>query len=30
MCPYDQDCLNNPYGAGNPYSGNKIYVIPSD
>lgn len=19
MCPYDPDCLNNPYGAGSPY-----------
>lgn len=19
QCPYDQDCLNNPYGAGSPY-----------
>ena len=19
LCPYDPDCLNNPYGAGNPY-----------
>jgi hypothetical protein len=19
LCPYDQDCLNNPYGAGSPY-----------
>src|SRR5262245_46300407 len=19
MCPYDYNCLNNPYGAGNPY-----------
>ena len=28
-CPYDPDCLNNPYGAGNPYSNNKIYVVPS-
>lgn len=23
------DSVNNPYGAGNPYSGNRIYVIPS-
>jgi len=19
ICPYDPDCLNNPYGAGSPY-----------
>jgi hypothetical protein len=28
-CPYDADCLNNPYGAGNPYSNTKLYVVPS-
>jgi hypothetical protein len=20
LCPYDQNCLNNPYGAGSPYA----------
>lgn len=27
--PYSADSINNPYGAGNPYSNNKIYVVPS-
>jgi hypothetical protein len=22
ICPYDDDCLNNPYGAGSPYESN--------
>jgi hypothetical protein len=26
---YSQDSINNPYGAGNPYSQQKIYVIPA-
>ncbi len=26
---YSPDSINNPYGAGNPYSQEKIYVIPS-
>lgn len=26
--PYSPDSINNPYGAGNPYSNNKIYVVP--
>ncbi len=25
---YSSDSINNPYGAGNPYSNNKIYVVP--
>ena len=24
LCPYDQDCLNNPYGAGSPYKPNGL------
>lgn len=27
--PYSPDSINNLYDAGNPYSGEKIYVIPS-
>ena len=27
--PYSPDSLKNPYGAGNPYSNDKIYVVPS-
>ena len=27
--PFSPDSIKNPYGAGNPYSGKKIYVIPS-
>ncbi len=23
-CPYDQNCLNNPYGAGSPYAPNGL------
>ena len=23
-CPYDRDCLNNPYGAGSPYAPNGL------
>ncbi len=26
---YSPDSINNPNGAGNPYSSNKIYVVPS-
>jgi len=26
---YSPDSINNPYGAGNPYSNNKLYVVPS-
>ena len=26
---YSTDSINNPYGAGNPYSNQKIYVVPS-
>ena len=26
---FSPDSINNPYGAGNPYSSNKIYVVPS-
>jgi len=26
---YSADSINNPYGAGNPYSNQKIYVVPS-
>jgi len=26
--PYDPTCLNNPYGAGNPYAPQPIYVVP--
>jgi hypothetical protein len=26
-CPYDPRCLNNPYGAGNPY-GPPLRVVP--
>ncbi len=29
VCPYDPDCIDNPYGAGSPYSNQKIYVVPS-
>jgi hypothetical protein len=25
---YSPDSINNPYGAGNPYGGNKLYVVP--
>jgi hypothetical protein len=28
--PYSPDSLNNPYGAGNPYSNEKLYIVPSD
>ncbi len=24
VCPYDQNCLNNPYGAGSPYKANGL------
>jgi hypothetical protein len=24
ICPYDANCLNNPYGAGNPYAPNGL------
>jgi hypothetical protein len=27
--PYSLDSIKNPYGAGNPYSPNPIYVVPS-
>jgi hypothetical protein len=27
---YSSDSITNPYGAGNPYSGNELYVIPQD
>ena len=27
--PYDADSTSNPNGTGNPYSSNKIYVVPS-
>lgn len=27
---YSPDSINNPYGAGNPYSSNKIYIIPQE
>lgn len=33
-CPYDANCLNNPYGVGHPcqvgnsHSSNKNYVVP--
>jgi len=27
-CPYDPTCLNNPYGAGNLYAPQSIYVVP--
>ncbi len=27
--PYSRDSINNPCGAGNPYSGKRIYVVPS-
>ncbi len=26
---YSADSINNPYGAGNPYSNNKLFVVPS-
>lgn len=26
--PYSPDSVNNPYGAGNPYGGNSIFVLP--
>ena len=26
---FSPDSINNPYGAGNPYSNQKIYVVPS-
>ena len=26
---YSPDSINNPYGAGNPYSNEKIYIVPS-
>jgi hypothetical protein len=26
---FSSDSINNPYGAGNPYSNQKIYVVPS-
>ena len=26
--PYDPNCLNKPYGAGNPYAPQPIYVVP--
>jgi hypothetical protein len=29
VCPYDSNCLDNPCGAGNPYSNQQIYVVPS-
>ena len=29
-CPYDYNCLDNPYGAGNPYSGEEFYVVSSE
>ena len=28
--PYSPDSPRNPYGAGNPYSGNKLFVVPDD
>jgi hypothetical protein len=28
--PYSSESINNPYGPGNPYSGEKFYVIPSE
>ncbi len=28
--PYSPDSVNNPYGAGNPYNGNQLYVVPSN
>ena len=28
VCPYDYNCLDNPYGAGNPYNGGTLYVVP--
>ena len=27
--PYSPESLSNPYGAGNPYSNEKFYVVPS-
>ena len=27
--PYSPDSIKNPFGAGNPYSGNKLFVVPS-
>ncbi|MBH9553979.1 hypothetical protein [Inhella gelatinilytica] len=27
--PYSPDSINNPYGAGNPYAGRPIYVVPA-
>ena len=27
---YSSDSINNKYGAGNPYSNRKLYVVPSD
>lgn len=27
--PYSPDSINNPYGAGNPYSNQKLYVVPT-
>jgi hypothetical protein len=29
-CPYDPNCLTNPYGAGSPYSSTPIYVVPEE
>jgi hypothetical protein len=29
LCPYDPDCLDNPYGAGKPYNAEPVYVVPS-
>ena len=26
---FSSDSINNPYGAGNPYSNQKIYIVPS-
>jgi hypothetical protein len=26
--PYSADSINNPYGAGNPYAGNRLFVVP--
>lgn len=29
VCPYSPDSINNPYGAGNPYSSETFVVVPS-
>ncbi|BEQ13136.1 hypothetical protein [Desulfoferula mesophila] len=28
--PYSSESINNPYGPGNPFSDEKIYVVPAD